>query len=573
MSDLLRLVRLWRPQALWVLAGIGLSVLTILAGTALMGLAGWFLASAAFVGLNGYAAVAGFSLFLPAALVRALALLRVTARYGERLVNHDVTLRLLASLRVWLYGRLAMHGPLDFVTARKGDLLTRLIADIDALSALYLRMLVPLIVALAAAAIVTLVFAGFARQAAWTVLSGLVIAGGALPLAGLLLGRARGRAMARQQAGIRAQAIEGTQGMADLLVANAAGAHGARLLALTEAFAANERRAQVTGSGLAMLAALAGYGTLIAIALVAIPAVQRGRLAGVEFPLLLLATLAAFEMMAPLPMAYQMMGRMRASARRVFEAADAPSCVTEPSVRQPLPAVGDIVMEGLAVRYPGASESALQGIDLTIARGDSVVVTGASGAGKTTIANVLLRFVEYEGSVRIGGRELKDFRGEDVRERLAVVPQQPFLFHASLRDNLRLGSPGAPDGLLWEALTHVHLAAWARARPNGLDTLLGEGGDPVSGGEARRLAIARAILKDAPVWILDEPTEGLDRQTEALLWRDLASVLRGRTVLHITHRAIGLERADRVVVLAAGRLVEEGAFEGGAPPAAWARLV
>ena len=263
--------------------------------------------------------------------------------------------------------------------------------------------------------------------------------------------------------------------------------------------------------------------------------------------------LASFESVAPLPAAFLALGETRAAARRIFDLIDAAPAVTEPSREAPRPRRFEVRMRGLRMRYADDAPWALDGLDLEIAQGEALGVVGASGSGKTSILNVLLRFWQYEGHVTIGGVPLRAFSGEAARALFGVVSQQTHLFNASVRDNLRLARPDATDAELMEALRAVHLEDEVAELADGLDTLAGENGVRFSGGQARRLSIARALLKDAPILLLDEPTEGLDAASERAVLDALATLMQGRTTLLITHRVSALRIVGRVVALQGGR--------------------
>jgi ATP-binding cassette subfamily C protein CydC len=268
---------------------------------------------------------------------------------------------------------------------------------------------------------------------------------------------------------------------------------------------------------------------------------------------------------------------MAESAARVFRVADRAAPVREPAASPGRPARLDIALRGVRLRYAAGAKWALDGLDLAIGEGEHVTIVGRSGAGKTSVLNLLLRFAEYEeGTATLGGIELREIRGDDARSLFSVVSQRTQLFAGSIRENLLIARPDAEEAALWRALEAASLAEFVRARPGGLEAPVGEGAARISGGEARRLAVARAALRDAPFLVLDEPTEGLDRLTAAALSADLAGLGAGRTMIGITHRLAGIGADERVVVLEAGRVAEDGRFaalcSGGGKLARLARL-
>ncbi len=292
-----------------------------------------------------------------------------------------------------------------------------------------------------------------------------------------------------------------------------------------------------------------------------IPLVSQGRIAPPELAMLALFTLASFEAVAPLPQAFQHLGGTLAAARRLFTIVDAPPAVREPE--GPSPAVGrfDLQLVGVWFTYPGGGRPALDGIDLSLPQGRRLAVVGATGAGKSTLINLILRFWEPDrGEIRLGGHPLRAFRGEDLRRRIAVISQRTHLFNASIRENLLLANPGASQGALEQACAAAQIHDFIASLPEGYDTWVGETGVRLSGGQARRIAIARALLKDAPILLLDEPTEGVDAPNEQALMAGMDRLMRGRTVLLITHRRVGLDRMDEIIMLDRGRVIASGSY-------------
>lgn len=562
MRDLTRLLRLYAPYWPWIAGGVALGLATVLANFGLLALAGWFLASAAAAGLAGYAAQNAFNLFTPAAGVRFFATVRVLARYASRLVDHEATFRQIAALRVFLFARLVPLAPLGLAD-RSGDVLARLVADVERLSDFYPRVLLPVVVAAIAGVAMALTFGVIAPAAGVALFVLLLVAGVVVPLIGLRAASAPGRDIVGLEASLRADVVDTVQGMADLLTFGAAPAMAARIAATDAALLAGQRRMRGIAGGGAAVSALLANAAMAAMLVIGIPLVRGGGISGPDLALLVLGALAAFEAVAPLSQALPLLAPLRESARRVWEVADRPAPVTDPATSPPRPIQLDLELRGVRLRYGPAGSSdrawALDGLDLRIPAGSRLMLVGRSGAGKTSVANLLLRFAEYQdGSATLGGTELRDIRGDDLRSLFTVVSQRTFLFHGTIRDNLLLARPDATDPMLWQALETAQLADFVRAQPERLDTLVGESGAQISGGEARRVALARAVLRDTPWLILDEPTEGLDPVTAAALRGALEEVMAGRTVLWITHRLENVVAADQIAVLDAGRVVESG---------------
>ena len=560
MRDLWRLLKLFAPYRWWMLGGALLALLTMLSNFGLMTLSGWFLASAALAGLGGYATLNLYNFFLPAAGVRGFATIRVLSRWLERIVTHEATFRLLAQLRTWFYARLEPLAPAGLQGLRSGDLLARLVADIDTLNNFYLRVFTPFLVA----GLATLVMAGFFALYAWqlglVLLLFLVISGLALPLLSERLGARAGAEMTQIQAEMRVQIVDTLQGMGELLVANA-GPRLQRELAEKNAqlIARQGRLAGVAGIGSAGMSFM-GNLALWVILLLGIPLVRHG-IGRAELPMFALGTMAAFEAIAALPLAFQFLGQTRAAARRIFAVADLPAPFADAAGPAPQPKGLDLAMVDVHLRYPGARSDALRGLTLSVPEGSRTAILGATGAGKSSIVNLLLRFYDYQaGSARLGGCELRDFPADDLRRYFAVVSQRSYLFHSTIRDNLLLAKGDADEEALWAALAAAQLDEFVRSLPQGLDNIVGEGGINLSGGQARRMAIARAFLKDSPILLLDEPTEGLDAITEAHFLVALKALMKGRSVVYITHRLLGLEDMDQILILDGGQVVESGTY-------------
>ena len=549
MRDFLRLLSFCRPYKRWVAAGIVLNVVVILANVGLIALSGWFIASMALAGIGAIP----IEYFAPAAAIRGLAVVRTVGRYLERLVTHEATLRLLAELRVWFYGQLEPLAPAGLQGHRGGDLLSRIRADIDSLDTLYLRVLAPT----AAAVISVIALVGFlslySGSAAWIEAAGLLASGVALPLLAQYFGHDPGRRAVLIRAELRAVVSETAQGLGELLVAQADQRQTAAVAQLGTALVRQQRRQAWIGSTVLALSGLTAQLALLGALVVLIPLVQTGSLPGPDLAMLTLCVLASFEAVAPLPTAFLALGETLAAAHRIFDLVDAAPAVTEPSRDAPRLQRFDLQMRGLRMRYSDDALWALDGLDLEIAEGEAIGIIGASGSGKTSILNVLLRFWEYEGYVTIGGVPLRNLDSQTARGLFGVVSQQTHLFNLSVRDNLRLARPDATDAELMYALRAAHLEEFIAGLPDGLDTLAGENGARFSGGQARRLSIARALLKDAPILLLDEPTEGLDAASERAVLDALIELIQGRTTLLITHRRSALRVVGRVISLQYGR--------------------
>lgn len=519
---------------------------------------------------------------------RAFGIGRAVFRYAERLVSHDAVLRMLAEMRVAVYRRLERIAPAGLGRTRHGDLLSRLVADVDALQDYWLRWLLP-------AGTAVLVGAGSVGFTAWllpeagaVLAAGLLVAGVGVPLIGGAFARRAEQQLAPARGALATGVVDLLRGTAELTVA---GALPRRLASARDAdraltrIAARQAAATALGGG---LSALVCSLTVVCAALVGVQAVAAGRLDGTSLAVVVLTPLAAFEAVSVLPLAVQYRRRVTRSAERVYEVLDAPVPVREPARPAAPPATAfPVELRGTGARYAGRRRDALSGFDLTLTPGKRVAVVGTSGSGKTTLAQVLLRFLDAgSGTYTIGGVPAGEMEGDAVRRFVGLCAQDAHLFDSSVRENLRLARPDATEEELRGALEDARLLEWVDGLPDGLDTLVGEHGARLSGGQRQRLALARALLAAFPVLVLDEPAEHLDLATADALTADLLAVTERRaarpgglaaaagdgtgpgdgiatapaTVL-ITHRLRGLEAVDEVVVLESGRVVQRGPYE------------
>ncbi|MFE7977690.1 thiol reductant ABC exporter subunit CydD [Streptomyces shenzhenensis] len=493
---------------------------------------------------------------------RAFGIGRAVFRYAERLVSHDAVLRMLADTRVAVYRRLERLAPAGLRTARRGDLLSRLVSDVDALQDYWLRWLLPAGVALAVSAGSVAFTAWLLPEAAAALAAGLLAAGVGVPLLTGAVARHAERRLAPARGLLATRVTDLLTGTAELTVAGALPARGdeARRADGTLTRIAS-RAATATALGDGLTALISGL-TVAATALLGVQAVAAGRLGGVAMAVVVLTPLAAFEAVLGLPIAVRYRQRVRRSAERVYEVLDAAEPVREPRrPRQAPVSPFPLVVKGLAARHPGQHREALAGLDLSLERGRRVAVVGPSGSGKTTLGQVLLRFLDPDaGSYTLAGVDARALDGDDVRRLVGLCAQDAHLFDSSVRENLLLARKNATEAELRDALARARLLDWADGLPDGLDTLVGEHGARLSGGQRQRLALARALLADFPVLVLDEPAEHLDLPTADALTADLLAATEGRTTLLITHRLAGLDAVDEVVVLDEGRVAQRGTY-------------
>ena len=552
-----RTLRLARPRLGRLILACLLGAAAIGAGIGLLATSGWLISRAAehpSVTALGVAVVG----------VRFFALSRGLFRYGERLVGHDAAFRSLADERVEVYQHLERLTPGGLPAHHRGDLLSRVVADVDVLQDLPLRVIPPwgaaLLTGVATVAIVFLIL----EPAALVLGATLLLAATVVPVLTRHLARRSEAGRATASGRLSVEVVDLLEGAPDLTAYGAIDAQLARVAdadaALTRHAAAASATTGVGSGAVALLGGLAVWGA----AVVGVPAVRSGRMSGTFLAVVVLVPLAAFELVAGLPPAAQAFERVRRAAARIFEIADAPSPVAEPAdpVRPPAGAP-ELRARGIRARY-GTGPWVLDGVDLDLRPGRRVALVGASGSGKTTLAEVLVRFVPYEGSLRLDGVELDRMAGDDVRRVIGLVEQDPHLFDSTVRENLLLAQRDADDDALRSALARVRLLEWVDQLPHGLDTAVGEHGAWMSGGERQRLAVARALLAGFPLLVVDEPAEHLDPPTADALTADLLDTVSGEGgagLLLITHRLTGLQRVDEVVVLEAGRVLERGTHD------------
>jgi ATP-binding cassette subfamily C protein CydC len=546
------LLRLAAPYVRWMALAAVLGFATIASSIGLMTTSGYLIARAAL-----RPSIADLQVAIVG--VRAFGIARGAFRYLERTVSHDVTFRLLARLRVWFYRALEPLAPARLMEYRSGDLLARIVADIETLENVYLRAIAPPVVAVLVAPLAAVLVGAFNPWLVVSLLLFLLLAGAGLPALARTLGRGAGRRMVQVRAELNSTLVDGVQGMADLLSLGGEGRYLAQVRALGQALDdLQARMARIGGLHNALTGLLMNLATLSVLA-VAIGLVGDGRLDGVYLALLILAVMSSFEAVLPLPQAFQYLENSLEAARRLLEIVDAEPAVSDPAVPLPLPGEYSFHVEDLWFAYQAGGPPALDGIGFDLPQGGQVAVVGPSGAGKSTLIQLMLRFWDYQGGqILLGGRELRQYAQEDLRQLVAVISQHTHLFNATLRDNLRLARPEATEEELVGAARQAQIHNFVQSLPQGYDTWIGEQGLRLSGGERQRLAIARAILKDAPILILDEPTANLDALTERRILEALGALMAQRTSLIVTHRLVGLEAADEILVLRAGRVIERG---------------
>lgn len=540
--DLRQVLALCRAPRRRFAVSVTLAALTTVFGVGLMATAGYLISRAA-------ERPAILSLTVTIVAVRFFGLGRPIVRYLERLRSHDLALSVLTRVRRRMYERIEPLAPGQLAAYRRGDLLARVVADVDALQNLHLRGIGPPLAALLASAVSAGAATAVLPAAGVLLAVGLVLGGALAPLVAVGAGRRAAKARAAAQGALAADLVETLGGASELVVFGAAEGRADRLRAGGEVLGAIDRRAAWAEGAAEALRLLVTGLTVVGVLAVAISAESAGRLDRTLVALLALLALAAFEAVQPLAAGARDLVATLAAGRRVLELTSAVPHVADPLKARMLPeAPFDIALEGVRVRYDGDERPALDDFSLRLAPGRRVALVGPSGAGKTTVTNLLLRFVDPEqGRVTFAGADARDYRQDDVRGAVALAGQGAHLFSATIRDNVRIGRSTATDAEIDDVLRAARLEPWVASLPDGADTRVGELGAELSGGQRQRLVLARALLKESPLLVLDEPTAHLDAPTATGLIEDVFAAAGGRAVLLITHRDEGLELVDEVV--------------------------
>ena len=546
MKDCWFFLKLFKPHSVWLVSGTLLSLLTTLASITLLTLSGWFISASAIAGLlvlDGNALT--FNFMLPAAQIRALAITRTLGRYGERLVTHEATFRVLASIRGWFFQQLIPLVPGRLSLMRSGDLLSRMTADIDALDALYLRLLAPMTVALLGIIGVTVFLACYTPIISLTTGLILIVASVWVPWLFNRLGQEGAEQIIVLAANFRIRNIDMLQGLSELITNQAYGRFSNTLSQFSDLMINTQRlnnRLSAISSIITFL--LSQVSVLITLILSTLLYAEQ-MLSGAEVALVIFCVMAAFELVTPLPLAMQMLGKTQKAAQRIRQVADMSPTTPNPLESASLPKQYDMALDNVSFRYSEQQDWVLKNITLSIPQGSKIAVVGISGSGKTTLLQLLMRYYDPEiGQVLLNGQSLKYWHTDQLMTCFGVLSQRSQLFAASIRENLLIAKPTASVKELTAAIKAAGLEKFLSYLPEGLDTWVGESGVKVSGGEARRIALARLYLKNAPILVLDEPTEGLDSDTERDVFNALSVFANNKTVIMVTHREAGLGLVD-----------------------------
>ncbi|HIC2038482.1 cysteine/glutathione ABC transporter ATP-binding protein/permease CydC [Enterobacter soli] len=554
MRALLPYLALYKRHKWMLTLGIVLAIVTLLASIGLLTLSGWFLSASAVVGVAG---LYSFNYMLPAAGVRGAAITRTAGRYFERLVSHDATFRVLQHLRIYTFSKLLPLSPAGLARFRQGELLNRVVADVDTLDHLYLRVISPLVGAFVVIVVVTLGLCTLDVTIALTLGGIMLLTLFLLPPLFYRAGKPTGENLTRLRGEYRQQLTSWLQGQAELTLFGASQRYRARMES-TELnwHEAQRRQSELTAFSQALMMLIGGF-AVVAMLWMASGGVGGNTQPGALIALFVFCALAAFEALAPVTGAFQHLGQVIASAVRITQITEQEPEVQFHTQQTAVPAQVALQLQDITFAYAGQTQNALEGINLSVSAGARIALLGRTGCGKSTLLQLLTRAWDPQhGNILFNDVPLREFSEHALRKTVSVVPQRVHLFSATLRENLRLAAPEASDDVLSAMLERVGL--YKLLEDDGLNSWLGEGGRQLSGGELRRLAIARALLHDAPLMLLDEPTEGLDATTESQILDLLANAMVGKTVIMVTHRLRGLASFDQIIVMDNGHIIEQG---------------
>ena len=556
MKVLLPFLKLFRRQWLMMMLGLVLGVLTLIAGIGLLSLSGWFLSATAVAGLAGV----GMNYFTPAGGVRMFSIMRTASRYGERVLTHEATFRILTDLRCWAWKSLLPLSERNLSGMRRGDLLNRLVADIDTLDHLYLRLLTPLASYLLMLLLLFVFVGWFDWHLAFLLCGGLLLAAIVLPSLFYQLGQAPGRQIIELRRHYRVRLLEWLSGQAELTLFAAAD-DSRRTLAHVEQRWLDSQQRMAAISGMSQGLLILFHGSLVLLMLwYAASGVGAAVPPGPLLALVVFCVLSSFELMVPLAGAFQHLSATMLAASRVADITGQTPDITFPTTSNGKAANGELLINDIVFAYPQA-QPVLQQLSLRVAAGSKVALLGKTGCGKSTLLSLITRQWQLQqGAIQLAGKPLECYDEQSLRASMTVVSQRVALLSATLRDNLQLALPEkVSDERLSQVLQQVGLANLLQDQ--GLNAWIGEGGRQLSGGEQRRIGVARALLRDTPLLLLDEPTEGLDRRTEQEILRLLLAHAQGKTLLMISHRLTGMAQMDAIHLLEGGQITASGSHE------------
>ncbi|HOU43296.1 MAG TPA: thiol reductant ABC exporter subunit CydC, partial [Anaerolineaceae bacterium] len=547
-----RLLGFMKPLRGWILISTMTGFSTVAAGVGLLGTSAYLIASAAF-----HPSIAELSVAVVG--VRFLGISRGVFRYLDRLVSHHVNFRLLSILRIWFYDCLKLLAPARLIHYQRGDLLSRAIGDIDTLDQFYVRAVSPVISAIFATVGFSMLVGSWNVRLGWILAAGLSVTSFVLPALVYIFSRGPAKQLVDQRAILSQTMLDTLRGAAEIIVFQ----QQEEELTQINRVSLQTNRAQVGlahSQGLSNgMNAVLTQGTVVLMLLVGIPLVRTGELDGIMLAVIVLITMASFEISIPIAQAAQFWESSLQAARRLFEMADQQPAIIEPVIPVSVPEKPNILIRNLSFQYHGNLPLAADHLNIDIPYGRKIALVGENGSGKTTILNLLMRFWDCQpGEILIDGIPVQEFSPKELRQRIGYVSPGGAIFQTTLRQNLLLANPGALDADLLRVLDSVQLGEWVQTLPDGLDTWLGASGLTISGGQLQRIQLARGLLMDAPIYLLDEPTTHLDVETENRLISLFRSIFQNRSLVWVTHRLVGLDWLDEILVLDNGRVVERG---------------
>ncbi|QDR83232.1 thiol reductant ABC exporter subunit CydC [Sporomusa termitida] len=531
-----------------------LGSLTVYAGIGLMAASAWLISAAALQPPLATLSVAIVG-------VRFFGLARAGCRYLERYMSHSVTFRLLADIRVWLYTRLEPLAPAGLQTFTKGDVFSRLVADVETLQYFYLRAALPALIAVLTATATLLLLGAMAPALVWPVAGAFLAAGGLLPALIARLAQRTGRQAIRARAALNGALTDSIEGLTELAALGRAELQTAKVTALNREYMASQKQGGQIIALADALGTMAMQLAIIAVVALAVPLVSSGSLGGIYLAVVALTVQASFEAVLPLPAVIYYWRECQAALRRLQAISGLTPAAGHAGTKEVEPGSAALVARSLTFTYHAAAAPVLADITFSLPAAKRLAIVGASGAGKSTLAGIILRFWDHNsGQLLLNGVDIRDYDPASVRQALSVVSQDTYLFNATIRDNILLAKPAATETELKNALIGAQLEEFLARLPQGLETRTGQNGLALSGGERQRIALARALLKAAPIWLLDEPTAGLDACAEAAVMENILQVSSNRSVILITHRLTGLAAMDEILVLENGRIAEQGTW-------------
>lgn len=550
-SNFWRLLKITADFKWWMLLAAFLGFLTIGSGIGLLMTSAYIIAKAAL-----HPSIAELQISIVG--VRFFGITRGLFRYLERYVSHQVTFRLLQRFRIWFYKSIEPLAPARLTQYKSGDLLARIVSDIETLEHFYLRMIAPPVIAIMIVILMWFLIGTYNVKLSLIIISFLTSAGIGIPALTSFLSKKIGRDMIEIRAQLHVGIVDCIQGMPDLMVFGQWQKYEHRMQQLDKNFLILRHRASLVSALHQSLTGLIMNITIFTTLTIAIPLASTFELNGVYLTVIILGIMAAFECILPLPQAAEELEKTLKAADRLFEIVDMQPNIQEPQA--PLKPIEKYSIKFRDVSFSYESgQSTLQNITFSLSQGNSMAVVGPSGAGKSSLLNLLFRFWEFpEGDIFLGNNSIRDYKQHDISNMIALVPQRIYLFNGTIRDNLLLAKPKATEPELIDAVKQAQFYDFILKLSQGFDSWIGEQGVRLSGGERQRLAIARALLKGTPILLLDEPTVHLDAETESRILKTIWRLKKEKTIMLITHRLVGLTQVDHIIVMSQGKIVEQG---------------